>query len=96
MKFIAGTQQSPAKGGLPVTTRKKRFMAPEYVTTMEALKVMTSENALSLHVRHVYGHQPGHGRSWVNRVCDSVARAAANGKKNIKFEGVIYYLGQPE
>jgi ribonuclease HI len=63
--------------GAPVPRRRRRMSEPQEAAVDHILTIADSHN-LEISVRHVRGHKEGAGRSWVNRLCD---RLAKNGRR---------------
>lgn len=72
--FVPGTVESRHRDGLATTPiGKKKLKAPDKLA-LAAIEKLMAETPVKIVVRHVRGHQPGHGRAWVNEECDRLAK----------------------
>lgn len=77
---VPGTSDNPKGDGLPVhipkRTRARGNLLQDVAAPVKAIMDIVGEFQLNLVTRHVRGHTSGHGRQWVNREVDAIAKAA--------------------
>jgi ribonuclease HI len=85
VRFWLNAEDRPHADGLSVTSTAIAFKHRERDMIHE-MRVMASQRSLRLMVRHVKGHThpSNHGRYWVNRECDRLAKLHMRAQRDRK------------
>lgn len=73
VRQLLGARVSDHADGAKIDMNRLNPSRLEKAAMDQLREVLTPREAL-IYVRHVRGHKPGGGRSWVNRTCDKIAR----------------------
>lgn len=71
---VPGTIESRHADGIPTTKIRAAKLKTADKAALKALGDLMAETPIRIIVRHVRGHQKGHGRAWVNEQCDKLAK----------------------
>lgn len=82
MRHALGAADHPIRGGhlVALVGRLPKQLKDSPVLPVVTAMVLRLE--LTVLVRHVKGHSKGHGRNWVNRECDRLARKGMEARRN--------------